>query len=190
MRRPASIDSYCRPQILGRNRKWQLRLILLTASLLIAAQASRPNFSGRWELDKARSDFGSLPPDDRATELIEHQEPKLTITQVWKNAEGEHTLVWQLTTDGAENLTRMNETEIVSRTVWEDNTLVTDWRMKRGAQLSEGKNVRSLSEDRKTLSVAARQSVTGKEIQQHLVFVESPRQNHTTFAGSDPGPQY
>jgi len=106
-------------------------------------------------------------------ELIQHQEPRLTITQVWGNAEGEHTLVWQLTTDGAENLTRQNETEIASRTVWMDGRLVTEWRMKTGAQLSEGTYNRSLSEDRKTLTVGVRQRSASKEIVQYLVFVES-----------------
>ena len=154
------------------NRTWLSLFFGLSAALLIAAQASRPNFSGRWELDKSRSDFGSLPPDN-AMELIEHQEPKLTIAQVWKDAEGGHTVIWQLTTDGAENLTRMNETEIASRTVWEGSILVTDWRMKRGARLSEGKYRRSLSEDRKTLAVGVRQRSGSTEVEQHLVFVES-----------------
>jgi hypothetical protein len=146
---------------------------LCSASLLIVAQASRPNLSGRWELDKSRSDFGPLPPDDSAMELIQHQEPKLTITQIWKDSEGEHTLVWQLTTDGTENLARVDETEIASRTVWEDSKLVTEWRMKRGAQLSEGKFFRSLSEDRKTLNVGVRRRFASNEIAQYLVFVES-----------------
>ena len=150
-------------------------LALLSAALLMAAETSRPNFSGRWELDKTRSDYGSLPPDDSASELIQHQEPKLTITQIWKNAEGEHTLVWQLTTDGAENFSRINETEISSRTVWEDKKLVTDWRMKRGAQLSEGRHIRSLSEDTRTLTLAVRQRSAGTEIEQHLVFVAGPQ---------------
>ena len=158
----------------SRNRLLILGL-LSSATLLIIAQGSRPNLSGRWELDKSRSDFGPLPPDDSAVELIQHQEPKLTITQIWKDTEGEHTLVWQLTTDGTENLARMNETEIASRTVWEDGKLVTEWRMKRGAQLSEGKFVRSLSEDRKTLTVGVRRRSASNEIDQHLVFVESPQ---------------
>jgi hypothetical protein len=148
-------------------------IVFSSATWLTVAQASRPNLSGRWELDKSRSDFGSLPPDESSMELIQHQEPKLTITQVWKNAEGEHTLVWQLTTDGAENLTRQNETEIASRTVWMDGRLVTEWRIKRGAQLSEGSYDRSLSEDRKTLTVGVRQRSASKEIVQYLVFVES-----------------
>ena len=164
--------SWCRLRQRSKNRFLILGL-LFSATLLIVAQASRPNFSGRWELDKSRSDFGSLPPDDSAMELIQHQEPKLTITQTWRNSEGEHTVVWQLTTDGAENLTRMNETEIASRTVWEDGRLITDWRMKRGAQLSEGKYDRSLSEDRKTLTVGLRKRSATSEISQHLVFVES-----------------
>jgi len=158
-----------------RNSLLSILVSLCSATLLILAQASRPNLSGRWELDKSRSDFGSLPPDDSAMELIQHQEPKLTITQIWKDAQGEHSLVWQLTTDGTENLARMNETEIVSRTVWEDSKLVTEWRMKRGAQLSEGKFIRSLSEDRKTLAVGVRRRSASTEIDQHLVFVESPQ---------------
>jgi hypothetical protein len=164
--------SWCRLQQRSKNRLLILGF-LSSATLLIAAQASRPNLSGRWELDKSRSDFGPLPPDDSAMELIQHQEPKLTITQIWKDTEGEHTLVWQLTTDGTENLARMNEVEIASRTVWEDSKLVTEWRMKRGAQLREGKFVRSLSEDRKTLTVGVRRRSASNEIDQHLVFVES-----------------
>jgi len=156
-----------------RNSLLSILVSLCSATLLIAAQASRPNLTGRWVLDKSRSDFGSLPPDDSAMELIQHQEPNLTITQIWKDAEGEHTLVWQLTTDGTENPARMNETEIVSRTAWEDNKLVTEWRMKRGAQLSQGKFFRSLSEDRKTLLVDVRRRSASNEIEQHLVFVES-----------------
>ena len=146
---------------------------LFSVTLLVDAQTSRPNLSGRWELDKSRSDFGSLPPDESAMELIQHQEPKLTIAQIWKDSEGEHTLVWQITTDGTENLARMNETEIASRTVWEDSKLVTEWRMKRGAQLSQGKFFRSLSEDRKTLIVDVRRKSASNEIEQHLVYVES-----------------
>jgi hypothetical protein len=161
----------------GLRQRVKNRLLILgflsSATLLIVAQAGRPNFSGRWELDKSRSDFGPLPPDESAMELIQHQEPKLTITQVWKDAEGEHTLVWQLTTDGAENLTRINETEIASRTVWEDGRLITEWRMKRGAQLSAGKYDRSLSEDRKTMTVGVHKRSATNEIDQHLVFVES-----------------
>lgn len=146
---------------------------LFSVTLLVDAQTSRPNLSGRWELDKSRSAFGSLPPDESAMELIQHQEPKLTIAQIWKDSEGEHTLVWQITTDGTENLARMNETEIASRTVWEDSKLVTEWRMKRGAQLSQGKFFRSLSEDRKTLIVDVRRKSASNEIEQHLVYVES-----------------
>ena len=156
-----------------RNSLLSILVSLCSATLLIVAQASRPNLTGRWVLDKSRSDFGSLPPDDSAMELIQHQEPNLTITQIWKDAEGEHTLVWQLTTDGTENPARMNETEIVSRTAWEDNKLVTEWRMKRGAQLSQGKFFRSLSEDRKTLIVDVRRRSASNEMEQHLVFVES-----------------
>src|SRR5262245_37412726 len=117
-----------------------LPCLLIRATVVLPVQKSRPNFTGRWELDKARSEFGSSPPDESAQEVIDHQEPRLTIAQVWKNAEGEHTLVWELTT--AQSVTRNQETEIASRTVWDDTLLITEWRMKRGSQLSEGRSVR------------------------------------------------
>ena len=146
--------------------------MLAATVTLLAAEVSRPNFSGRWELDKTQSDFGPLPADDSAMELIEHQEPRLTITQVWKNVEGEHTLVWQLTTDGAENTSRINQQEIKSRTSWEDNKLVTEWKMKNGAILTEGKNVRFLSADSNTQTIRVHQRTAGGEIEQLLVFVK------------------
>src|SRR5438093_6783381 len=53
------------------NKKWLVTLAMLVAmTSLRLAQGSRPNFSGRWELDKTQSDFGSLPADDSAMELI------------------------------------------------------------------------------------------------------------------------
>jgi hypothetical protein len=139
---------------------------------LVMAQVTRPDFSGRWDLDKAQSDFGSIPPDESATELIEHKDPKLNITQHWKNAEGEYTLVWQLTTDGAENVNRANGTEIRSRTHWEDTRLITEWEMKSQANLVEGKNIRALSIDGKTQAVLVQQRSAAGDTTQHLVFVK------------------
>jgi hypothetical protein len=158
------------------SKKWlvTLAMLLVATTSLRLAQGTRPNFSGRWELDKTQSDFGSLPADDSAMEVINHQEPRLTITQIWKNADGEHTLVWQLTTDGAENITQMNEIEIRSRTGWEDSKLVTDWKMKSGANLTEGKTTRFLSEGSNTQTVKVRQRSGGGDIEQHLVFVKKP----------------
>jgi hypothetical protein len=151
--------------------------LILPAALILStslgvAQVSRPDFSGRWELDKAQSDFGSIPPDESATELIDHKDPKLNITQHWKNAEGEFTLVWQLTTDGAENINRANGTEIRSRTHWEDTRLITEWEMKSQANLVEGKNIRAMSEDGKTQAVHVQQRSAASETTQHLVFVK------------------
>jgi hypothetical protein len=145
---------------------------LISSSLLMTAQVSRPNFSGRWDLDKAQSDFGSMPPDESASELIDHQDPRLNITQHWKNAEGEYTLVWQLTTDGAENINRADGTEIRSRTHWEDTRLITVWKMKSQANLVEGKNIRALSEDGKTQTVQVQQRSAGGETTQSLLFVK------------------
>src|SRR5262249_24180737 len=71
------------------SKKWLVTFAMLVATTsLRRAQGSRPNFSGRWELDKTQSDFGSLPADDSAMEVINHKEPRLTITRYGRTPMG------------------------------------------------------------------------------------------------------
>ena len=121
----------------------RLRFAVLLAFVAVGvtlgnAQSDKPDFSGRWEIDKARSNR-----PDISEEVIEHGDPKLVITTT--PATGEKFAI-RLSTDGKENLNIVGGREMTARTTWEGNKLVTVVRDSQGMQFTE---VRALSEDGK-----------------------------------------
>ena len=107
------------------------------------AQSDKPNFSGRWELDKDRSSR----PGNLVEEIIEHDEPKLVITTML--ADGNKFAI-RLSTEGKEHLNIVGGRELTARTTWDGNKLVTAVRDAQGMQFTE---VRSLSEDGKVQTI-------------------------------------
>src|SRR4051794_5496505 len=101
-------------------------ILLFAAS--VAAQAT-PNFSGTWTLDASKSDFGPMPPPESIVMVINHKEPavKMTITQ--KGPQGDATAETNVTTDGKENVNRMQgpagEQEVKSTSRWNGRALTT-----------------------------------------------------------------
>jgi hypothetical protein len=61
--------------------------ILVTVLVLISTASAadkKLNFSGKWVLDKQKSEFGGYPVPDTRIEVIEHKEPHLKLTQMQK----------------------------------------------------------------------------------------------------------
>lgn len=106
-------------------------LILLLAPAW--AQGIKPDFSGKWNLDIAKSDFGQSPPPDYIVHVIEHKEPHIKITTTQKGSQGESTTERNLTTDGKDNVNKMRmmggEQELKSTSKWEGSKLATAIRM-------------------------------------------------------------
>jgi len=118
-------------------RRVALVAALAAATALVAiAQSDKPDFSGKWELDKERSEG----PADPVEEIIEHDGSKLVVTAT--SADGRQFAV-RLSTDGEENLNIVRGREMTARTTWESGKLVTVVRDAQGMQFIE---VRSLSE--------------------------------------------
>jgi len=99
-----------------------LPLLLLTA----AAQDSKPDFSGAWVMNVAKSDFGPLPPTEAQTNVVEHNDPKLNVKVTAKTAQGELQSELSYTTDGEENTNEVRGTVRKSRTRWDNKELVTE----------------------------------------------------------------
>jgi len=95
----------------------------------VAAQGALPNFSGTWTLDASKSDFGPMPLPESIVMVIDHKDPdvKMTITQ--KGPQGEVTGVTNVTTDGKENVNRMQgpagDQDVKSTSRWNGRTLTT-----------------------------------------------------------------
>jgi hypothetical protein len=121
-------------------------------------QGSRPNLTGKWTLDAARSDFGQSPQPDSIIHVIEHKEPKvkITTTTIHKNV-GESMSEQDLTTDGKEHINKMRamgaEVEVKVIGKWDGDSLSTSWGFVRQGTTVEFNDSWSLSADGKALTL-------------------------------------
>ena len=116
-------------------------LCLLAGATVLRPQDSKPNLSGHWVMNAAKS-TGRNPKT--CEETIEHRDPTLTITTVSEDARGQTKSFLKLATDGSESVNEVNGNEFHSKSHWENGKLVTVVTGDRGLTMTE---VRGLSAD-------------------------------------------
>jgi hypothetical protein len=140
-------------------RLWMLSLLVAAVALQVEA-AERPDFSGLWVPDAAKSstqkelkgqtDAPAPPAPPSVGELpqlrIEHREPRLVVS--FLDPQGGLLSSLDLTTDGAEALNERGEALVHrSTTVWRGSALVTTWSLEsRGTRLIGGLDTRELGD--------------------------------------------
>jgi hypothetical protein len=136
----------------------QAIVLTIVACVAMAAADSKPDFSGTWTLDAARSDPGE---GGGFSIEIRHQDPEFLLTQI----RGEERLTFRLTTDGKETVNPYPGGEMKSRMRWEGAELL--------AESSFGsitlKDRLSLSEDRRTIT--SLRHMTTENGERHLKYV-------------------
>lgn len=83
-------------------------VIALFALAAVAAAQTKPDFSGSWKLDTAKSDFGPIPAPSSSTMKVDHQEPKVNVSSHAETEQGNQDLELKFTTDGAETKNQIN----------------------------------------------------------------------------------
>ena len=102
-----------------------LMMITAIAAIAIATAAPvKPNFSGTWRLDKAKSNYGPVSPPNRMERKIVHEDPMLKMIIVQANDEGERTLEQVYRTDGSESVNKVGNREVTSTAKWDGPVLV------------------------------------------------------------------
>lgn len=131
-------------------------LILAAAAALAAASASaaRPDFSGKWKLNNAKSDFGPMPQGpDKFERTIDHKDPTLKMITVQSFQGNERTNDVEYTLNGQEQTVKTPTGEMKVTPAWKDSTLeITITREIQGNAIQSVEKW-SLSEDGKTLTV-------------------------------------
>jgi len=122
--------------------------------ILAQDQPGKPNFSGGWVMGNS-SDDSMKTGTDSPFMRVEHQEPRLKVT-ISVSSKSSQKDVWSLTTDGAENLNRMNGKEVRSRTHWQGDSLVIEWETHDNGRPMHHRQVWSLSQDGKYLTMNMR----------------------------------
>jgi hypothetical protein len=103
---------------------------IVSACLLVAAlagtgaAAEKPNFSGEWKMNAAKTNFGPLPPPTSIVRKVTHAEPSLAIVEEQQGDLGTQNTTRKYTTDGKETSFEANGAEVKGSAVWDGGVIV------------------------------------------------------------------
>lgn len=143
---------------------------IATAPPPAAAAGARPNFTGTWKLNIAKSDFGPLPGPDSQTSIIEHNDPAMKINANSTGPQGNQNIVINMTTDGKEATNSVAGNDVKSTSSWEGNHLVMDAKLKFNDQDVMIHYVWIMGPDGKTMTQDVHYSSPMGEADQKLIF--------------------
>src|SRR6266849_5853778 len=143
-----------------------------------ALAQSKPNFSGRWQIDTARTTHQA--PDD-LVEVIDHREPKLRIETTFSMNQSVGVALasllapkLELTTDTAGNSSELPPgIKLLSNSKWQGDRLVTNWRLEglpNGPM--EGTWTRYLADGGKTMLVDLLAAPGHERVEAKLIFAK------------------
>jgi hypothetical protein len=135
-----------------KRRIWITAAAVLTWTAVAPAFA-KPNFTGKWVINKEKSNFGRFPAPEKMERTVTFEDPDLTYTTVQTGRGGEVTSTLKYKTDGSESTNNLRGMEVKGVAQWIGDVLqITS---KRSVQDGEVKQVEkwSISEDGKTLTI-------------------------------------
>lgn len=141
------------------NRRLFTLAALLALTALLGFAADKPNFSGVWKINSAKSDFGPMPQGpDKFERTIDHKDPAIKITTVQSMGGNERTTNVEYTINGQEQTIKTAMGEYKATPTWKDAILEVS--AKREMQGMEIKSLESwsLSSDGKVLTVETKLS--------------------------------
>ena len=94
----------------------------MCASLAVAA--GKPDFSGEWTLDAARSALGPFSPSYSLKRVVTHREPKLTIVESQGGGPGDSDSTRIYSTDGTVSMNTFMAIPVQCTAVWAGDSLV------------------------------------------------------------------
>jgi hypothetical protein len=133
-----------------------------------AHAADKPNFSGNWKMNAAKSSFGPVPPPDSITRKISHSEPSISIDEEQLTAMGLQKTTRVYTTDGKEMSFEAQGAHVTSTAAWDGNTLVVTSNVPEAGLRYLDKM--TLAEDGKTMTSTLRIATPQGDLDMIIVF--------------------
>jgi len=113
------------------SRQMTQKVLMVTSLIFLAfswgQESQRPNFSGVWKFNPAKSKL-QIPSPTASVFRIDHKEPDFDLSRTHTYGEKSDTWGIHLTTDGKEVIKEEEGRKILVRLFWEGNDLVFDSR--------------------------------------------------------------
>jgi len=142
-----------------------LVLAVFSLDLFIQAQ-SKPNMSGTWKMNAAKSKFEQSAPK-AITIKLDHQGSAMQEAFTLTNDQGELTVNFTYTLDGKESLQQLEGQTIKSTAKWEGESLVIEFK---DDQAFNFRRKLTLSADGKTMTMDVKKSDPGGTANDFVVF--------------------
>jgi hypothetical protein len=139
-----------------------------------AAGQGVPNLTGTWVVAVEKSDFGPMPAPTSRTDVIDHQEPTLTIKRTIVNPAPAPSATVDLKygVDGKSYTNTTPQGDVVSTLKWDGKVLVITSTISTPNGDAEIVDRLTLSDDGKTLTQNRAIAVQGQEIKQTVVLIK------------------
>lgn len=128
--------------------------VALISVSLLAAAGNKPNFSGVWKLNPAKSEFGQAPAPQSLVSHIEHHDPELKVHSEITGPQGTYTTDYKWITDGRENVNSVRGNEVRATVVWNGRTLASNAKTTVNGATLTIVDLWTLSEDGQTLTIS------------------------------------
>jgi hypothetical protein len=148
-----------------------LRSLLVFFAAFALTAADKPDFTGTWKLNLAKSDFGQAPAPTSMVREVKHAEPNFALKTTQSGQAATFTTEVKFTTDGKEATNTTPRGEIKGSMKWDGATLVNEYKTK-NPQFGELaiEDRWALSADGKTLTVKGRIRGDFGEVERTMVF--------------------
>lgn len=149
------------------------RLVLAGMALFgLAAMSAyaKPNFSGDWKLNTAKSDFGQFPAPSGMTQKVAHTEPSVKLATKMSTDNGDFDFESNYSSDGKETSNAFGPNEMKSVAKWDGDALAIETKGDFGGNAIVIKDKWELSTDGKTLTIVRHFSSSQGEMTQKMVL--------------------
>ena len=143
---------------------------VLALPLITAVAQQKPDFSGTWKLNVAKSEFGALPGPKSRVDVITHKDPSLSVNVTQEGADGRLQYTANYTTDGKEAVNQIGPREVKSTLKWAGSNLLMTSKLVYNDVDVTGELTWALSADGKTRTVSIHYASAMGETDQKLIF--------------------
>ena len=130
------------------------RVFLTIALAQTLCFAQKADFSGSWTLNKAKSNFGSLPEQmipDAATRTITNDEASMKVSGADKSSRGERALQLTFKLDGSASVNSQRGADVTTNAAWDGDAVMMKSKIDVGGTAVDMEERYSLSADRQVL---------------------------------------